>query len=322
MVAVTSSNPEMESSVVVASPLSQSPMGLDVIFEKFLDSHDVSASSRGTYRRQLKQFSVWLQLTDRLSSLSALKRDSILAYKTWLHDSGKSAHSVGGYLVAVRRLFSWLESEKIYPNIARDIKGPKKPKGFRKDCLTISQIKSALASLQGSDIEQVRDYALVNLLVRTGLRTIEVSGATVGDLRQESGEAVLWIKGKGRDSKDDFVLLMEEALVPIRKYLASRGPLSENAPLFASLSDKNLGEAMCTRSISRIVKETFKSIGLDDRRLTAHSLRHTAVTLAIKGGASLQQAQAMARHTDPKTTMIYFHNLDRVKSGAERFIQI
>ena len=40
------------------------------------------------------------------------------------------------------------------------------------------------------------------------------------------------------------------------------------------------------------------------------------------GGASLQQAQAMARHTDPKTTMIYFHNLDRIKAGAERFIQI
>ncbi len=61
-------------------------------------------------------------------------------------------------------------------------------------------------------------------------------------------------------------------------------------------------------------------MGLDSKRLTAHSLRHTAITLSIKGGASLQQAQAMARHSDPKTTMIYFHNLNRLQAGAERFI--
>jgi integrase/recombinase XerC/integrase/recombinase XerD len=92
--------------------------------------------------------------------------------------------------------------------------------------------------------------------------------------------------------------------------------------LFTSISDRNQGEALTTRSISRIVKQIFRGVGLDSRRLTAHSLRHTAITLSIKGGASLQQAQAMARHTDPKTTMIYFHNLNRLQAGAERFIQI
>lgn len=60
---------------------------------------------------------------------------------------------------------------------------------------------------------------------------------------------------------------------------------------------------------------------MDDSRITAHSLRHTAITLSIKGGASLQQAQAMARHTDPKTTLVYFHNLARVEAGAEKHIK-
>ena len=171
-------------------------------------------------------------------------------------------------------------------------------------------------------LEGLRDYALFNLLVRTGLRTVEVSRATVGDLRQDSGEAILQIQGKGRDSKDDFVLLVDETLRPLRKYLSSRGALSQNDPLFTSTSNRTNGEPLKERTISWIIKETLRKIDIDDSRITAHSLRHTAVSLSIKNGASLIQAQAMARHSDPKTTMIYFHNHERIKSGAERYVII
>jgi integrase/recombinase XerD len=198
----------------------------------------------------------------------------------------------------------------------------KKPKGFRKECLTTDQIKSALAVFDTTTLDGLRDYALFNLLVRTGLRTVEVSRATVGDLRQESGEAILLVQGKGRDSKDDFVLLVDETLRPLRKYLASRGPLSENEPLFCSTSNRTRGEPLKERTISGIIKETLRKVDIDDSRITAHSLRHTAVSLSIKNGASLIQAQAMARHSDPKTTMIYFHNHERIKSGAERYVII
>jgi len=203
----------------------------------------------------------------------------------------------------------------------RTVEGDKKAKGFRKDCLTPGQLRDALDSLERSSLEGLRDYALFNLIARTGLRTIEVARAQVRDLRQESGQSVLWIQGKGRDSKDDFVVLMDEAERPIRNYLQARGKLSDDAPLFCSHSDRNSGHELTTRSISRIIKNILIGIGLDDSRLTAHSLRHTAITLSIKGGASIQEAQAMARHTDPKTTMVYFHNIARVESGAERFIK-
>lgn len=295
--------------------------GLEELVSRFLESQDLASSSKDTYSRQLKRFTSWLQDTGRASKMSQLSREDILAYKQSLQDSGLSSLSVSGYLVTVRKLFTWLESEKVYPNIARDIKGMKKARGFRKDCLTPSQIRESLASIDRRTPEGLRDYALLNLLVRTGLRVIEIARAEVGDIRQESSEAVLWIQGKGRDSKDDFVLLLEDTLKPIRAYLSGRGQLPDEAPLFASISDRNQGEALSTRSISRIVKETFRGVGLDSKRLTAHSLRHTAITLSIKGGASLQQAQAMARHSDPKTTMIYFHNLNRLQAGAEKFIQ-
>ena len=75
----------------------------------------------------------------------------------------------------------------------------KKPKGFRKDCLTVEQIRTALASFDIYTPDGLRDYALFNLLVRTGLRTVKVSRATVGDLRQEGGESILQIQGKSSE---------------------------------------------------------------------------------------------------------------------------
>jgi len=88
------------------------------------------------------------------------------------------------------------KGEKIYPNIARGVRGTRKAKGFRKDCLTQGQIREALASIDGGSLKGLRDYALFNLLVRTGIRTIEVVRAQVGDLRQQGGEAVLWVQGR------------------------------------------------------------------------------------------------------------------------------
>ena len=66
---------------------------------------------------------------------------------------------------------------------------------------------------------------------------------------------------------------------------------------------------MTKRSISRIVKERFKKVGYNSERLTAHSLRHSAITLSLLSGATIQQAQQLARHTNINTTMIYAHNL-------------
>ena len=290
------------------------------LVKRFIESQDVSQSSRATYYRELKQFIGWLGETDRITAFYTLHRQDILSYREHLLTLGKSSYTVDGYMTAVRKLFEWLESEKVYPNIAKGVKGTKKAKGFRKDCLAPFQIREALGSIDRGNLEGLRDYALFNLLIRTGLRTVEVARAQVGDLRQESGEAVLWVQGKGRNTKDDFVILVEETLTPLRGYLSARGQLSDSDPLFSSISDRNHGLPLTTKSISRIIKKILRGIHLNDKRLSAHSLRHTAISLSIKGGASLEQAQAMARHTDPKTTLIYFHNADRVESGAEKFI--
>ena len=83
---------------------------------------------------------------------------------------------------------------------------------------------------------------------------------------------------------------------------------------------RNRGGRMTTRSISRIAKQAMREQGIDSPRLTAHSMRHTAVTLALLGGATVQETQAMARHASVTTTMRYAHNLDRAEAKAEHSV--
>src|SRR5690606_13821788 len=77
-----------------------------------------------------------------------------------------------------------------------------------------------------------------------------------------------------------------------------------------------------TRTVRRIMRHYLHQIGIHSHRLTTHSLRHSAVTIALEEGASLQEAQATARHVDLATTLIYAHNLDRIEHAGERRISV
>lgn len=289
---------------------------LEALVERFIVSQDVKPNSRETYRRGLRQFVKWAEA----QGLQTPEREDLLEYKDTLAERGLSAFTVSGYLVTVRRFFEWAEACKLYPNIAKGIKGAKRAKNFRKDPLTVSQVKELLAAIGRDTLQGKRDFALLNLLIRTGLRTIEAIRADAGDIRQEGGEAVLWIQGKGRDSKDEFVLLTPETLRPLQDYLKARGGAKDEEPLFASLSDRNRGGRLTTRSLSRIAKDNLRGIGLDSGRLTAHSLRHTAITFSLQGGATIQEAQALGRHANINTTLIYSHNISRLAQAPERKI--
>lgn len=289
---------------------------LDELVTEFVRAQDVRPSSRETYRKGLKKFLAWLK--DR--GITSPSRETLLEYKDELRESGLAAFSVSSYIVTVRKFFTWLEATRGLPNIARGLKGARRSRGFRKDPLTVAQAVELLSSIDRRELRGIRDHALIGLMLTTGLRTIEVIRADVGDVRQEGGEARLWIQGKGRDEKDEFSLLPAETLRPVYEYLKARGSARAEAPLFASLSHRNGGERLTTRTLRRIVKDRLRAIGIDSDRLTAHSTRHTAITLALQAGATLQEAQALARHAKLDTTLVYAHNIDRLKQAPERKI--
>lgn len=294
------------------------PQRIEELLDLFIASQDVKESSKLLYRRTLKQYINW---TDKKGyRLSEIARPQLLEYKDELLLSGKSSLTVGSYITSVRRFYEWTEANKYYPNVAKGIKTPKRRQQFKKQPLLPAQAKALLTYYQD---KALRDYAIVNLLLRTGLRTIEVMRANVKDITFKGSQRVLLVHGKGRDEKDNFVLLTDKTYQPIAQYLATRGNINGSEPLFTSYSNNSKGERLTTRTISHIAKEGLKAIGLDERSFTAHSLRHTTAVNILRAGGSLETAQFTLRHTNPATTQIYTATINeerRLLSSGEALI--
>ncbi len=285
-------------------------------FEQFIKYLDVAPLTVRAYSSGLKMFASYLY-SERIKNPT---RDDIFSYKKKLEALGRKPSTIALYLSALRRFFSWTESAGFYPNIATGVKAPKLSKGHKKDCFSAPQIKSVLSSIDRSDIEGLRNYAIIALMITGGLRTVEVTRASIEDLRVVGGVPVLYIQGKGRIEKTDFVKIPEQVETAIRVYLNARGEVEAQAPLFSSVSKRNRGARLTTRTISGIAKTAMINAGFNSKRLTAHSLRHTAITLNLLAGNSLTDVQAFARHSSINTTMIYNHAVNRMTSTCESII--
>ncbi len=284
----------------------------------FIAGQDVRESSRSLYARTLKLFFEWTDAEGKI--ISTLTRSDLLQYKDELFARGLSSLTIAGYLTSLRKFYEWTEGEKYYPNIAKGIKTPKRQQAFKKQHLTEEKSAELLEHFQALS---KRDFAIVNLILRTGLRTIEVMRADVGDITYKGGRRILRVWGKGRDGKEDFVILTDKTYNPIRDYLKSRGRTKAGEPLFTSDSHRNGGERLTTRTISRLCKEGLRAIGLDGREFTAHSLRHTTAVAILKGGGQLSDAQAVLRHVSPATTQIYTESIKeelRLQTAAEALL--
>ncbi len=186
----------VEDTTTGALSLSQS----EYLIHEFLTSLDVSAKTRDTYHRALKQYLSFLDHEGvRLNETS---RNTVIAYKQELELS-KKATTINAYLTAVRSFYTYLESVKYYPNVARGIKSEKVNRNSPKQALTIEQAKELVNAKKpkSDDVTALRDRAIVNLMLSRGLRTIEITRANVEDIQVIAGNSVLFIQGKGYKDK-------------------------------------------------------------------------------------------------------------------------
>lgn len=282
------------------------------LLDRFIKYIDATEATVQTYKRSLKQFLKYL--AD--NRISEPKREDILNFKKYLKSIGRKPTTIQNYIIVVRLFFKWTSQENIYPNIADRVKGAKLDTTHKKDYLTSAQIKDVLKNIDTSTLKGARDYAIVALMVTTGLRTIEISRAKVGDIRNVGNTPVLYIQGKGKEEKNDYVKLPYQVIKAIGVY---RNMLAnEHEQLFVSTSNNNKGKGLTTCSVSTIVKNAMKEAGYNSPRLTAHSLRHSTATLNLLNGGTLEETQQLLRHSKISTTMVYLHHLERINNDSEK----
>lgn len=266
----------------------------------FLSFQDVNHHTPDTYKKALKQFFGWVRSTDRV--LSALTRADIIQFKQDMRAANYAPNTINSYLTAVRRFYTFCDLYDIAPNIAKGIKSEKTTNEEQHEKLdfTAHQAGDIIAAAQGNK----RDTAILSLLLRCALRTVEVVRANIGDIVLMGETHVLTVHGKG--DKIRRVALTEKTWAVVNDYLmAERKGAKDDEPLFASQAHQCQGGRMATASVSRMAKKCIRAVGINDSKHTAHSCRHTAASLIYDKTRDLDRIQQLLGHDDPATTQIY-----------------
>lgn len=292
------------------------------LLNEYCQQLDNSDATIKTYMACVKRFVSWLEERQ----INAVDYETIVTYKKYLksHTEEKDgeevlkemkAKAINTHLTAIKDLFKFLERKGV-KNVAKSVKKEKVNNDFVRDSLTTEQVQQILNSIDTSTENGARAYAMFKLMVQTGLRECEIVRADINDIKTKGNNTVLYIQGKGESTKNNYVVLYPSVINALQNYFLKRGA-KPSEPLFTSTSNHNSNGRLTTRTVQRIVKGLYANNGIVSDNITTHSTRHTAVTLSILNGANIQQAQAMARHKNINTTMIYFHNLNRLEDNAE-----
>ena len=157
------------------------------LFERWTAFIDASPKTVETYSKNIRRFLAYLQS----NGITQPQRDNILSYRDYLKAHYRPT-TVQGYLAAVKLFFQWTEQEGLYPNIAQRIKGAKLDTEHKRDYLTTKQVGRMLDAVERDSITGLRDYALLSLMVTTGLREISVASANIGDIRAAGDATALY----------------------------------------------------------------------------------------------------------------------------------
>jgi len=233
--------------------------------------------------------------------------------RSWLWESsnaGLAKSTLARRSAAARSFSSWLARTGAIPmDVAARLRGPKAEQHLPR-VLTRPQVDALLEGLAGrastGDSGAIRDLAVVELLYASALRVSEVTGLDTSALDLDR----LTVRVTGKGSKQRVVPFGVPAKRALDAWLEVResvvasasGPAGENAALFIGDRGKRLG----TRAVYQLVASILAEIP-GSGPSGPHTLRHTAATHLLDGGADLRAVQEMLGHASLGTTQLYTH---------------
>lgn len=274
----------------------------DEIAAKWVAEHGASsAHTANRYRRDITVFFGWAD-TNGYDVFNMLPWH-IGEYAAWLknHDHGGrykgsttlSAQTRAGRLSAVSSFYRFIQRNVTTTPILNPAEHIRRPAVSR---------ESKTRGLDATELEAVRaealargprEYALVQLLAGTGLRITEAIAADTADLKHEAGDWYLYVTRKGSEDKEP-VQVPDPAARALRRYTRGR-----KGPLFL---DETGNRMTRQAAANRIRSMAFKALGV---KISPHSLRHTATTLALNMGVHMRDVAALMNHRSMETTARY-----------------
>ena len=228
--------------------------------------------------------------------------------RDWLWEGserGLAKSTLARRSASARALTAWLAREGTTPSdVAARLRAPK-PDQHLPRVLTRQQVDAMLASvaLRASDGDPValRDLAIVELLYASALRVSEVAGLDLGDIDLDR----LTVRVLGKGSKERVVPFGVPAKNAIADYLVrGRSELAAGVGKAVFLGAR--GGRLGTRTVYSLVAGLLADLP-GSGGSGPHTLRHTAATHLLDGGADLRAVQELLGHASLGTTQLYTH---------------
>jgi integrase/recombinase XerD len=301
-------------------------------------SKSPSRDTRSNYQRDIAQFLAFLGLPpDHREHLCAIRPQHVSAWRDHLQAQGLTNSSVRRKMTAIRSLFSYLQhygytgKNPAHSDLAQAPAVPRDGKTVAlspEDCRRL--LEAPLLKITKEDKHGVRqeitlpagtrDRALLGVLAFTGCRVGELVRLKVKSYKQNGVHRVLEIHGKG--GKERLVPLQLEAAERLEAWLDLAGIRDDlDGPLFRPTKaawgrdrQEFTTKPMTRRAVQKLVDNYVRRLGLDPN-VTVHSLRVTALTTAREQGSDIIDLQDFAGHSDPRTTLTYIRNRDRLSKS-------
>lgn len=276
------------------------------LIELWIDNLDIRDNSKNQYNRSIKYFFKWV--IEQGINERTINDAIILRYKKYTieHHNETTARS---YLIIIKIFYAWLfNNNYINTHLAKDIKLPKFDNGFRKYPLTLEQAKQLLKTCDRKTLKGARDFAIISLMISTGIRRIEVIRLNIEDISIQNNNSIIWVKGKGNYHKQP-VGIGKNTLQAINDYLIFYSEAEPEQPLFRGTGGRNNTGRLHPDYLTYLIKKKLHEIGLgttaNKKYYSCHSLRHTAATLLMGENCDIYTTQKMLRHRNTQTTELY-----------------
>ena len=282
--------------------------------EKARSEHTVRS-----YVGDLEELSEWM--TDRgLGGIADLDRESLRGWLAQRHQRGLARSSVSRGIASVHTFCRWaVDNGRLRHDPAAALKGPTKGR-YLPDVVSstaLSDMLDALAAAAQQPAEDdrtaalaARDWALIELLYATGARISEVVDLDLPDI--DDTVQVLTVTGKG--NKERRVPFGDRAAQALGLWRRRRDVLAAEKSGGAVFVGAR-GSRIDARVARRVVADALRTVP-DTHASGPHSLRHSAATHLLDGGADLRSVQQLLGHSSVATTQIYTHvSVERLKNA-------
>lgn len=270
-----------------------------------------SPQTSATYERALNQFS-------QFAGNGMVTQSTVIAFKTYLgtkenpetNERPDSDSTINLKLSALSSFFKFVVERGLMS--ANPVDGVKRlsVKPYGKATYLNAADNQDMRLLEQPDTATLigkRDYAILLLLLTTGVRVSALVNATVADVKKHATGYILYYTNKGGATESAQLLpFVHEAL---KVYLKARSSAGKHAPLFETIETNRTGKQvkpLTRNAITAMISRYAKAAGL--HHVTAHSLRHTAAMVAAKQG-TVAQVKAFLRHKSARTTAIYLDHV-------------